>query len=326
MSEVLSGRAEAAPEEARTPVPVDAPAGPQPTALLTPDEVERFEGEGFLRLDSLMPADEVAATRATLERLFDTRVGYDEGARFDFLSAEDDPDKPAMPQILRPSVYAPELLRGRATARATAIARQLLGEEARLSFDHVLMKPARDGAPTPWHQDDAFADPAFTSRSISIWMALQPVDSHNGCLSFVPGSPDRAVLPHRSPGDDGRVHGLECLEGFDPADGIACPLPSGGATIHTGRTLHGAGANHSAGPRYAFVLVFSTPKRPAATLEARPWLEGRQTARSERERAWMRRGGLLTHAWRRLSTTPLRDYGRLLPGMMRRAGRRLGGG
>lgn len=302
------------------------PPSPGGTARLTPAEIERFGREGFLALEAVMPAAEVASTRATLERLFDTRVGYAEGARFDFLSAEDDPDKPAMPQILRPSVYAPELLRGPAFERAAAIARQLLGEEARLSFDHVLMKPARDGAPTPWHQDDAFSDPAFTARSVSLWMPLQPVDQHNGCLSFLPAPLERAVLPHRSPDGDGRVHGLECTGGFDPAQAVACPLPAGGCTIHGGRTLHGAGPNRSDAPRYAFVLVFSTPKRPAAAIVAHPWLEGRQTARAQRERAWMRRGGLLTHVWRRLSATPLRDYGRLLPGMMRRATRRLGGG
>ncbi len=72
-----------------------------------------FRRGAFLSLDSLMPADEVVCTRATLERPFDIRAGYEEGVRFDFLSAEDDLDRPAMPQILRPSMFAPELLRGR---------------------------------------------------------------------------------------------------------------------------------------------------------------------------------------------------------------------
>ena len=302
----------------------DASVAAAPFAL-SAAEVARFGRESFLALDELMPPAEVATTRATLERLFDSRAGYAEGARFDFLSAEDDPDKPAMPQILRPSVYAPELLRGPAAERAATIARQLLGEEARLSFDHVMMKPPHDGAATPWHQDDAFADPAFESRSVSLWIPLQAVDQGNGCLAFVPGSPVRDVLPHRSPGDDGRVHGLECTQGFDVAEGVPCPIPAGGCTIHTARTLHGAGSNRSDAPRYAFVMVFSTPKRPVAQPQARPWLDGRQTARSQRERSWMRRGGLALHVWRRLSSTPVAEYRRMLPGLLRRASQRLGG-
>ncbi len=303
-----------------------APTAASPTPRVLSDaEMRSFRRTGFLSLPSLMPAGEVGCTRAVLERLFESRAGYEEGARFDFLSADDDPERPAMPQILRPSVFAPELLRGPAAERAAQIACALLGEEARLSFDHVLMKPARDGVPTPWHQDDAFADPAFETRSISVWIPLQPVDAVNGCLSFVPGAVDRDVLPHRSPGDDGRVHGLECVAGFSPHDAVACPIPAGGCTIHGGRTLHGAGPNRSEAPRYAFVMVFSTPKRVAAVIHPRPWLEGRQTPRSLRERSWMRRGGLARLVWRRLAATPLRDYPRLLPGLPRRLLRRVSG-
>jgi hypothetical protein len=34
--------------------------------------------------------------------------------------------------------------------------------------------------------------------------------------------------------------------------------------------------------------------------QPRPWLEGRMTPRMKRRRAWMRRGGLIIHSWRRL--------------------------
>ena len=312
MSAVMSDRA----------VQVAPPSG---TASFSLSEAERqrFATQGFLALEQLMPEAEVRTTRATLERLFDTKAGYAEGARFDFLSAEDDPDKPAMPQILRPSVYAPELLRGAAATNAATVARLLLGPEARLAFDHVMMKPPHDGAPTPWHQDDAFADPAFDMRSVTIWIPLQAVDERNGCLAFIPGSPRRDVLAHHSPGEDGRVHGLECIGGFDPADAVPCPIPAGGCTIHTARTLHGAGPNLSDAPRYAFALVFSTPKRPVAQPDMRPWLEGRDTAREARERNWMRRGGLVLHLWRRLSATPVSDYRRLLPELLVRVRARM---
>ena len=293
---------------------------PAATARLSPQDASLFAEQGFLRLESIMPLDEVAQTRATLERLFDTRVGYAEGARFDFLSAEDDPDKPVMPQILRPSVFAPELLQGVAATRAGEIARQLLGPDARLTFDHVLMKPAHDGAATPWHQDDAFADPDFEMRSVSIWMPLQAVNEQNGCLAFIPGDPARAVLEHRPPGE--KVHGLECISPFDLSSAVACPLPAGGCTLHTGRTLHGAGANLSDAPRYAFVLVFSTPKRAVKQRDARPWLDNRETARDQRERAWRRKGGMLPYVWRRLRSMPISEYPTLAVRVLRRVTRR----
>lgn len=280
--------------------PVGCPSARDGAFSLTASQVDLFRQNGFLVLNELMPPAELVMVRATLQRLFESRAGYDEGARFDFLSAEDDPDKPIMPQILRPSLFVPDLLRGVAARRAAIVARQLIGSEAFLSFDHVLMKPPLDGAATPWHQDDAFADPTFDSESVSVWIPLQAVDRTNGCLSFVPGPPARTVLPHRSPGEDGRVHGLECVSGFDDATSVPCPIPAGGCTMHGGRTLHSAGPNFSDAPRYAFVMVFSTPKRPAKTVEARSWLLDKQTARRQREQVWMRRGGWVVHVWRRL--------------------------
>lgn len=286
---------------------------------LLPKQVERFRHDGFLALESLMPSAELAIVRAKLQQLFEARAGYDEGACFDFLSAEDDPDKPVMPQILRPSLYAAELLRGVAAKRAAIIARQLIGPEAHLSFDHVLMKPPFDGAATPWHQDDAFADPSFDNESVSVWIPLQAVDRVNGCLSFIPGSPARAIMPHRSPGDDDRVHGLECISGFDDADGVSCPIPAGGCTIHSGRTLHSAGSNRSEAPRYAYVMVFSTPKRPVEVVTSRPWLLQKQTARRRREQSWMRRGGWVVYAWRQFPRIWLRKRDFLMRLLLRRA-------
>jgi hypothetical protein len=49
------------------------------------------------------------------------------------------------------------------------------------------MKPARIGDATPWHQDEAFQDPAFDYEEISFWLALQPVDEANSCMAYLPG-------------------------------------------------------------------------------------------------------------------------------------------
>ena len=180
------------------------------------------------------------------------------------------------------------------------------------------MKPALDGPATPWHQDEAFHDPAFDYEEISIWLALQPVNEVNGCMQFLPGT-HREVLPHCSPNDDPRVHGLECRAGFDPGAAVTCPLPAGGCTIHTGRTLHAAGPNRSAEPRLAYVLTYLLPPVPAARPRSFPWLEEKNTARLHRKRRWMRRGGLFVATWRLLRRTEPGDYGKLLARLARKA-------
>jgi len=173
-----------------------------------------------------------------------------------------------------------------------------------------LCKPAVDGAATPWHQDEAFKDPKYDYSEISFWMALQPVNEVNGCMEFIPGSHQVGVLPHRSPNDDPRIHAIECFEGFDHADAVACPLPAGGCTLHTGRTLHGAGPNRSNAPRYAYVLIFHVPPQPAQGQKNFPWLQDKKTARMERRKSWEEGAGKYVTIWRVIKSKGPADYKR----------------
>jgi ectoine hydroxylase-related dioxygenase (phytanoyl-CoA dioxygenase family) len=177
------------------------------------------------------------------------------------------------------------------------------------------------GAATPWHQDEAFQDPANEYHELSFWLALQPTDRSNSCMEFIPQSHHRPVLPHWFPGDDPRVHALECVSGFDPAEAVPCALPAGGCTIHTQRTLHYAGPNASANPRLAYVLIFDLVPTPATEARVFPWREAHRTARAQREQAWRRRGGILVHLWRQRSrvrvTTLLFDLRRAMKAIRR---------
>lgn len=104
---------------------------------------------------------------------------------------------------------------------------RLLGSKAYGSFDHAILKPPGIGAPTPWHQDEAFRlDYARGYDEISIWIPLQAVDTDNGCLEFLPGSHRQRVLRHASSGNDPRIHALACVDEFDETKAVSarCPL------------------------------------------------------------------------------------------------------
>ena len=144
-----------------------------------------------------------------------------------------------------------------------------------------MLKPARIGAETPWHQDEAFF-PIYTNyQSITIWMPLQPVDWSNGCMEFIAGSHTGNVLPHRRLNNDPRLHGLEAC-GADVSQPVCCPLPAGGATIHHCRTLHHAGPNLSDGPRRAYALGFGVRSRKFTLRTEFPWNADRTSARDKR--------------------------------------------
>lgn len=278
---------------------------------LSSSQTAFFRQQGYLQLDRVVASGEVGRLRGLLETLFAVKAGYKEGAQFDLVGTDDHSAQPKFPQIINPSNYARELLRSEFFTTACDIAHQLLGPRARFSDDHVLMKPAKVGPVTPWHQDEAFRDPRFESREISIWLALQAVDRENGCMEFIPGSNLGEVLPHRSPNGDRSVHALECYEGFDAEMAMPCALPAGGCTIHTGRTLHFAGPNVSDSPRFAYVLIFNLPPVPAREPRDFPWLMQRQTEHDERTRRWRSRGGFAVEALRWTRKLDPRDVERL---------------
>src|SRR5437588_439736 len=143
---------------------------------------DRAHREGYLVLDAITTQEEVVRLRAVYDRLFAARAGREAGDQFDLAGTDAEGQPAALPQILGPSKYAPELKEGLFRVNALAIARQLLGPEVQPRGEHAIFKPAGRGAPTPWHQDEAYWDPALDYESLSIWIPLQPATLENGCM------------------------------------------------------------------------------------------------------------------------------------------------
>ena len=263
-----------------------------------------FPNNGFMALARITSDEDVSFIRATLMQLFAQQVGRAEGMLFDFAGTDEDGGRARLPQLLDPRNFAPNLVKTEFFSNAEQLAKRLLGPKARFVADHAMLKPARDGAETPWHQDDAFRPGDVDCTEVSIWMPLQAVNDKNGCLAFIPGSHKWDVLPHRWLSGDGRIHALECHTGFDPTRAVLCPLPAGGCTVHTNRTLHWAGPNRSDAPRLAYALVFGVPLQKAAHPRDHYWLANKKEPREERRRSWMRRGGYLVHVCRRINQIP----------------------
>lgn len=260
----------------------------QPTVSLSNEQREFYARNGFLTLPQISTPAEIAMMSAAYDRIFTEQAGRAEGNQFD-LAGTDEDDKPQdLPQILNPEKYAPELGDTLARANALHICRQLLGEDLEAQGSHAIFKPAKHGATTPWHQDEAYWNPGLVYRSMSVWVPLQDVDEENGCMQFIPGSHEQEVAPHQSIGNDPRVHGLELSPDaeVDVSNPAVCPLPAGGATFHPSRTLHFTAANHSDRPRRALIMMFGAPpaKREELGLPPRrfPWEEIKQTARKQR--------------------------------------------
>jgi ectoine hydroxylase-related dioxygenase (phytanoyl-CoA dioxygenase family) len=275
---------------------------------LAAHQVRFFHDQGYLRLNALATPAEVSEIRHVLEGLFEGRVGENEGAYADLIAGADQVAEMSSPQILNPVNYAPSLRKTQCFKNALQVAKQLLGEDARCFFDLAILKKPRVGAATPWHQDEAFRDPRFEYKELTIWVALQEVMAQTGCLQFIPGSHKGPVLEHRSANNDCTSQALQCTASFDPTPAVACSLPSGGCTIHHQRTLHCAERNVSDAPRIAYIMTFGVTPRAAAEQRVFPWLNRKETPIQARKRHWMRRGGLFITVWRRLRRGDLTNW------------------
>lgn len=219
--------------------------------ILSEEQVREYGARGFLALDRITSEAEISRLVEIYDRLFEP------GA----LVAEDDRVELAgeaagsLPQILNPDRYAPELRESEAYHNASAVARQLLGEGSEHMGMHAIRKPEHSDVETPWHQDEAYWDPAYIHTALSVWIPLQPATLDNGCMHFLPGSCREEVRPHQLV-NPGFADGLQLADGPPMRGSVACPLPAGGATIHSGRTLHYTGPNHTDEPRRALIMAF----------------------------------------------------------------------
>lgn len=234
------------------------------------EQHEEFLKNGFMTLSTLTDETELKWLCGIYDRLFENYLSVDRGDYYDI--AGTGAEKPTLPQIIKPEKYAPELLGSAHFARCKSIAAQFLEvPEDHLDFyGHAILKPPGYGAPTPWHQDEAYMSPRWRRQGLSIWTALDPATVESGCLHFIPGLHRGPVLPHHHIDHDDRIRGLT-TDAVDPSAAVACPIAPGQATVHGLRTPHYAGPNMTGEPRRAYVLVFLGPATEAEVPEDRSW-------------------------------------------------------
>ena len=86
------------------------------------------------------------------------------------------------------------------------------------------------GAPTvvEWHQDWAYG-PSTNDDSLTVGIALGPMDTETGCLEVIPGSHTGPVLDHER---DGSFTGTVPDPSFEPIGAVPVELAAGDVSIH----------------------------------------------------------------------------------------------
>jgi ectoine hydroxylase-related dioxygenase (phytanoyl-CoA dioxygenase family) len=212
-------------------------AYPRPTA----DHITFFREHGYLVVeDAIDPADLEQLERSCAEIL-----EHKETMAFDWAWSKDKPRDEREFRIVQasPTHVWPERFADAPFRRwAIDFASALMGMPMDFWYDQFLAKPPDIGAPTLWHQDEAYWGRNLDDLGCTAWMPFHDVGVENGCMHFIDGGHLDGVLEHRQP-DHIQSDLLFCEP--DETRTVACPVSLGAVTFHHSKTPHMTSANTS---------------------------------------------------------------------------------
>jgi ectoine hydroxylase-related dioxygenase (phytanoyl-CoA dioxygenase family) len=134
---------------------------------------------------------------------------------------------------------------------------QLIGPDIVLWGCHVFCKPASEGFETPWHQDGHYW-PIRPLATCTVWVALEPSTTENGCLRVIPGSHrNKQLHEHLHEDRNDLTLNQRMADGtFDESLAVDLELQPGEMSMHDVYMIHGAKANTSTQRRTGVALRF----------------------------------------------------------------------
>jgi hypothetical protein len=208
--------------------------------VLTPEQIEAFNRDGYLAGLRIFDTEEIADIR----RYFDDLLAKT-------LAAGGDSYSISTAHLGHGRVYdiltAPHVV-GRI--------KDLLGEDVVAWGSHFFCKMPGDGKRVSWHQDSSYW-PLTPSMAVTAWLAIDDASVENACMRYIPGSHHLGHLTYTlSENDEGNVlnqtvAGVESL-----GEPINVELKAGEISIHSDLLLHGSEANQSKKRRCGLTLRY----------------------------------------------------------------------
>jgi Phytanoyl-CoA dioxygenase (PhyH) len=212
---------------------------PNPKTL-TPDQVERFNRDGYLKPFRIFDPAEADDLRAYFDRLL-ASVLASGGNSYSISTAHAKYGR-VFDVLTHP--------------RVVALVTDLLGENVIAWGSHFFCKMPRDGKTVSWHQDASYW-PLTPARAVTVWLAIDDADVGNACMKFIPGSHHHGHLTYRM-SEDSESNVLD--QTVENAEGIGKPvydeLLAGECSVHSDLLLHGSEANHSDRRRCGLTLRY----------------------------------------------------------------------
>ena len=218
---------------------------------ITEEQIRFYEENGYIQLFDVLTPEELEASRAAMEEILNASLG----PQVDRSAGRSDYEKIFVQKVnlwrvhegMRQYVLNPKI---------AEIARRLSrSSRVRLWHDHALVKLPEDSKPSHWHQDLPYW-PMVETGALSCWMALDDVNTENGCMQFVPKSHTWGRFPGINLVNPQDLFGMVPepeTKSFEP---VVMAMPAGSCTFHNGLTFHYASPNRTNRPRRAMITIY----------------------------------------------------------------------
>ena len=222
--------------------------------ILTADQIRAFERKGFVSPVRGLCAAEARTCREKLEA-YEAETGAAEKTLH-----------------MKAHLYLRWLWELSRAPAITGALQDLLGPDLLVLASRFWIKDPHDRRFVTWHQDCTYfgLDPELL---VTVWLALTPVTSENGCMRVLPGTHRQGIRQHVETRDANNLLARgQRVEDLDESTAQEVLLEPGEFSLHHGVVLHSSEPNHSADRRIGFAWmvmptsVRSTQGRRRATL------------------------------------------------------------
>ena len=197
---------------------------------LSAEQVRHFKEQGYVAAPGFFTPQEARAMQLEIERF--KRVGLVRNVATDGDGKTHSAAKRNLqlcPMFDKSDLFKAVPFDPRVIAAITA----LIGEPARLHLDQVFLKPAKDGAGTSWHQDNAYFKLDNPMQGTAMWIAVHDATIANGTMEVIPQAFLEKLEHTRDGGSD---HHIRCYPDESKAKPIE--IKAGGALFFCYGTPH----------------------------------------------------------------------------------------
>jgi len=220
--------------------------------ILTDEQLEQFNRDGFLLLRDFASKDECEAIlKVALEELQAKREPIESEGEY----LKDSSRQGTVRRLRQVYQRSPIFSQWMQNQKIRPILRQILGETPVLALAHhnsIMTKMPHESSQTCWHQDIRywhFSD----DNLVSVWLALGDEYAQNGVLEFIPASHTVTLAKECF---DEKLYFLDNPTNKALIDTkISYDLHQSDVVLFHAKTLHRANANQTDKPKISFVYT-----------------------------------------------------------------------